>query len=109
MEGKVGGQLCDTQLVRGIVLDKEFSHPQMPREITDAKICILTCPFEPPRPKTKYNIDITTKEDYMKLFHHEQRYFTEMVDTMLASGANVAFCQWGFDDEANHLLLQRGM
>ena len=42
MEGKTGGSLEDTQLVNGLVLDKEFSHPQMPTEVKDAKLCILT-------------------------------------------------------------------
>ena len=56
VESKVGGKLEDTQLVYGIVLDKEISHPQMTKEITDAKIAILTCPFEPPKPKTKHKV-----------------------------------------------------
>jgi T-complex protein 1 subunit epsilon len=46
MEGKVGGQMEDSQLVRGIVLDKDISHTGMAKEIRNAKICILTCPFE---------------------------------------------------------------
>jgi len=107
MEGKVGGKLSDTQLVHGIIIDKEFSHPQMPKQIKDARIAILTCPFEPPRPKTKYNIDITTSEHYMALHKIEQQYFNDMIQHIIDSGANVAFCQWGFDDEANHLLLQK--
>lgn len=40
----------------------------MRKEIEDAKICILTCPFEPPKPKTKHNINITNAEDYKKLY-----------------------------------------
>jgi len=39
MEGKAGGLLEETELIKGIVIDKEFSHPQMPKEIKDAKIC----------------------------------------------------------------------
>ena len=39
MEGKAGGRLEETELIKGIVIDKEFSHPQMPKEIKDAKIC----------------------------------------------------------------------
>ena len=38
MESKIGGSLEDTQLVYGVVVDKEISHPQMPKEIRDAKI-----------------------------------------------------------------------
>jgi T-complex protein 1 subunit epsilon len=109
VEGKVGGSLEDTQLVTGIVLDKEMSHPQMTKEIQDAKICILTCPFEPPKPKTKYNVDIKSAESYKKLYEHEQAYFKEMVKAVKDSGANLVICQWGFDDEANHLLMSEGL
>lgn len=96
----------DTQLVKGIVIDKEFSHPQMPKNVKNAKIAILTCPFEPPRPKTKYELGLTTAKQYEQLYEIEQKYFHDMVGYIKNSGANVAFCQWGFDDEANHLLLQ---
>jgi T-complex protein 1 subunit epsilon len=65
---KVGGTVEDTQLIRGIVLDKEFSHPQMPKEIRDAKICILTCPFEPPKPKTKH-AQIVKSSGYYYSYH----------------------------------------
>merc|ERR1711907_872699 len=58
VEGKVGGKLEDTRLVHGIVIDKDFSHPQMPKSLKDAKMAILTCPFEPPKPKTKHKLDI---------------------------------------------------
>jgi len=105
IQGKVGGSIEDTHLVQGIVLDKEMSHPQMEKEILDAKICILSCPFEPPKPKTKYNVDIKSAEDYKKLYEHEQAYFKEMVQQVKDSGANLVVCQWGFDDEANHLLM----
>jgi T-complex protein 1 subunit epsilon len=109
MEGKPGGRLEETELIRGIVIDKEFSHPQMPKEIKDAKMCILTCPFEPPKPKTKHKLDITSKEAYDRLFQREQDYFTTMVKQCKDSGANLVICQWGFDDEANHLLLQNDL
>lgn len=82
-----------------------MSHPQMDKEILDAKICILTCPFEPPKPKTKYNVDIKNAEDYKKLYEHEQNYFKSMVQAVKDSGANLVVCQWWFDDEANHLLM----
>ena len=51
MEKKVGGSIEDSSLIKGVLLDKDFSHPQMPKEVRDCKIAILTCPFEPPKPK----------------------------------------------------------
>uniref|UniRef100_A0A8D8US30 T-complex protein 1 subunit epsilon n=1 Tax=Cacopsylla melanoneura TaxID=428564 RepID=A0A8D8US30_9HEMI len=107
VEGKVGGKLEDTMLVKGVVIDKDFSHPQMPKELRDVKLAILTCPFEPPRPKTKHNLDVKTVEDYKELRKYEQEKFASMVDQVKAVGATLAICQWGFDDEANHLLLQK--
>lgn len=107
LEGKSGGKLEDTRLVHGIVLDKDISHPQMDKEIKDAKIAILTCPFEPPKPKTKHKVDIDTAEKYEQLRKCEQEYFSEMVQQCKDSGANLIVCQWGFDDEANHLLMNQ--
>ena len=107
MEGKTGGSLNDTKLVNGLVLDKEFSHPQMPTVVENAKLCILTCPLEPPKPKTKHKLQIDSAEAYEELYEQEQEYFREMIKKIKDSGANLVICQWGFDDEANHLLLQQ--
>merc|ERR1719309_1666832 len=74
--------------------------------LKDAKMAILTCPFEPPKPKTKHKLDVTCVEDYKKLQAYEKEKFLQMIQQVKDSGANLAICQWGFDDEANHLLLQ---
>lgn len=105
VDGKVGGALEDSLLVKGVIVDKDFSHPQMPSEVHDAKIAILTCAFEPPKPKTKHKLDITSVEEFKRLQKYEAEKFQEMIKQIKDTGANVALCQWGFDDEANHLLL----
>lgn len=136
VEGKVGGKLEDTELIYGIIVDKDMSHPQMPKQIEDAKIAILTCPFEPPKPKTKHKVDIDTVEKFQTLRKQEQKYFDDMVqrckvqcwhiiftwlfdfihavsnktfDLIQDVGATLVICQWGFDDEANHLLMHRNL
>lgn len=107
VEAKVGGRMEDSMLVKGVIVDKEFSHPQMPKVLKDVKLAILTCPFEPPKPKTKHKLDVTNVEDYRKLRQYEADKFEEMVKQVKDAGCTLAICQWGFDDEANHLLLQR--
>ena len=94
VEGKVGGKLEDTTLVNGIVLDKDISHPHMAKTIDDAKIAILTCPFEPPKPKTKHKIDIDTAEKYEELRAQEEKYFKDMVQQFKDCGATLVICQW---------------
>lgn len=79
VDGKVGGKLEDATLVNGIVIDKDMSHPQMPKVLKDAKIAILTCPFEPPKPKTKHKVDIDTVEKFESLQATEKQYFLDMV------------------------------
>jgi len=107
VEAKVGGRMEDSMLVKGVIVDKDFSHPQMPKELKDVKIAILTCPFEPPKPKTKHKLDVTSVEDYRKLKEYERETFENMVQQVKDAGTTLAICQWGFDDEANHLLLQK--
>ncbi|KAF4378710.1 hypothetical protein F8388_006161 [Cannabis sativa] len=87
----------------------DMSHPQMPKQIEDAKIAILTCPFEPPKPKTKHKVDIDTVEKFQTLRGQEQKYFDDMVQQCKDVGATLVICQWGFDDEANHLLMHRNL
>merc|ERR1712025_1357786 len=109
VETKVGGQMEDSMLVKGVIVDKDFSHPQMPKQLKDVKLAILTCPFEPPKPKTKHKLDVQSVEDYKQLRAYEKETFEKMVEQVKEAGANLAICQWGFDDEANHLLLQRDL
>jgi T-complex protein 1 subunit epsilon len=89
---KAGGAIEDSEFIEGIVLDKDFSHPQMAKEIKDAKVCILTCPFEPPKPKTKHGLEIKSAEDYEKMYNMEQKYFVDMVQKVKDSGASIVLC-----------------
>ena len=79
VDGKVGGSLADTTLIKGVLIDKDMSHPQMPSTVRDARLAILTCPFEPPRPKTKHKLDITSVEEYRKLREYEKEKFADMI------------------------------
>jgi T-complex protein 1 subunit epsilon len=109
VDGKVGGSLADTTLIRGVLVDKDFSHPQMPHAVKDARLAILTCPFEPPRPKTKHKLEVTSVDEYKRLREYEHEKFADMVRMVKDSGANLVICQWGFDDEANHMLMQNDL
>lgn len=59
-----------------------MSHPQMPKELKDVKLAILTCAFEPPKPKTKHKLDVTSVEDYKELRKYEQEKFKEIVSIL---------------------------
>jgi len=63
----------------------------------------------PPKPKTTHKFDITCGEDFEKLRDYETKTFTEMVRQVKDAGTDLCICQWGFDDEANHLLYQNDL
>ncbi|KAI6107983.1 chaperonin Cpn60/TCP-1 family [Pisolithus sp. B1] len=109
VDGKVGGSLADSALIKGVLIDKDMSHSQMPSVVKNAKLAILTCPFEPPRPKTKHKLDITSVEEFENLRKYEKEKFEGMIRMVKDTGANLVICQWGFDDEANHLLMQNDL
>ena len=81
----------------------------MAKKVSDASICILNIPFEPPKPKSKYNIDIKNAKYFKKLYETEQNYFKNIIKNVKDSSANFVICQWGFDDEANHLLMHNNL
>jgi T-complex protein 1 subunit epsilon len=109
LDGKVGEKLEDSRLVKGVVIEKGMSHPQMPKHLKDAKIAILTCPFEPPKPKTTHKLEINSVKAYEELRAYETEKFQEMIQQVKDTGANLVLCQWGFDDEPNHMLLQHNL
>lgn len=106
IEGKVGANLENSMLINGSLLNKEWAHTQMPKKIEDARLCILTCPLEPPKPKSKHEIEIKNVRAFRELEKTEFEFFHNIISQIKKSGANVLICQWGFDDEGNHLLLR---
>lgn len=79
------------------------------QRLENVKLAILTCPFEPPKPMAKHKLDVASVEDYRALREYEREKFTEMVKLVKDAETTLVICQWGFDDEANHLLLQNDL
>ena len=106
---KTGKSLSETQLIRGIVVDKEVVNPGMPRKIENAKIALLDIALE--IEKTEITAEIRIHEpNQMKAFlDQEDSTLKEMVTKIKASGANIVFCQKGIDDLVQHFLSKEGI
>ncbi len=109
LEKKEGGSARDTQLIRGVVIDKERVHPAMPRKIEDAKIALINEALEVKETETDAEIRITSPDQLQAFLEQEERMIREMVDKIVATGANVVFCQKGIDDLAQHYLAKAGI
>ncbi len=108
-EKKHGGSSEDTELIRGLVLDKEVVHPGMPKQVKDAKIALLDVALEIKETETDAQIRITAPEQMQAFVEQEQRMLRQMVEKVIASGANVLFLQKGVDDIAQHYLSKKGI
>ncbi|MCW4034354.1 MAG: thermosome subunit beta [Candidatus Bathyarchaeota archaeon] len=106
---KEGKSLYDTELIKGIIIDKEIVHAGMPKKVENAKIALLDSPLEVE--KTEFSAEIRIKDPLqMQAFlDKENRMIQEMVKTINASGATVVFCQKGIDDMAQHFLAKDGI
>jgi len=109
MEKKHGESVTDTQLIKGLVIDKEVVHPGMPKRIEDAKIALLNCPLEIEKTEFSSKIHIETPEEMKAYLDQEEKLMREMVEKIRAAGANVVFCQKGIDDMVQHFLARAGI
>jgi thermosome len=109
VEKKSGGSSADSQLIRGILIDKERVHSGMPKRVEKAKIALLNCALEIEKTETDAKINITDPEQLRAFLAEEERMLREMVDQIKKSGANVVMCQKGIDDISQHFLAKAGI
>jgi thermosome len=106
---KEGQSLTETSLVKGIIVDKEVVHAGMPKKIKDAKIALLDTPLEVKKTEFDAEIRITSPESIKAFLDSEAEMLKRKVDQVVATGANVVFCQKGIDDMAQHYLAKAGV
>ena len=106
---KTGKSLIETQLIRGIIIDKEVVNPGMPKTKENAKILLLDIALE--IEKTEMSAEIRIKDpSQMKAFlDQENNMMQNMVTKVKASGADIVFCQKGIDDMVQHFLAKAGI
>nr|MDO8098945.1 thermosome subunit beta [Candidatus Njordarchaeota archaeon] len=109
VDKKQGGAIGDTQLINGLVLDKEVVHPGMPKIIEDAKIALLSCPLEVEKTEVTAKINITDPTKMRAFLDEETNILKGMVEKIKKAGANVVLCQKGIDDVAQHYLAKEGV
>ncbi|WP_290900215.1 thermosome subunit beta, partial [Ferroglobus sp.] len=108
-EKRTGASVEDSELVEGIVIDKEVVHPGMPKLVKNAKILVLNAALEVKETETDAKIRITDPDMLQRFIEQEEKMIKEMVDKIVEAGANVVFCQKGIDDLAQYYLAKAGV
>lgn len=109
VEKKVGGGTEDSELIQGIVLDKEKLHNSMPSKIEDARIALIDVGLEIKDTEIDAKIQINDPSQIQMFIEQEEKMLKDMVVKIKESGANVVVCQKGVDDLAQHFLAKGGV
>ena len=106
---KMGKSLMESELINGVIVDKEVVHPAMPKRVVNAKIALINAPFE--IEKTEFSAEIRIRDPLKvkEFLDEETRILKQMVDKVVQIGANVVFCQKGIDDIAQFFLAKAGV
>ncbi len=109
IEKSKGDGIQDTELISGIVLDKEKVSADMPGVINDAKIALIDFPLELKNPEIDTKVSISSPEQLQSFINQEEEAIKNMIKKVKMSGANAVFCQKGIDDFAQYLLSKEGI
>jgi thermosome len=106
---KEGKSLQDTELVSGIIVDKEVVHSGMPRSVKQAQIALVNTALEVKKTEVSAEIRIRDPAQITEFLSHETSMLKKMVDKIKKAKANVLICQKGIDDMAQHFLAKEGI
>jgi thermosome len=109
IEKRQGGRIGDSELIEGVIVDKERVNTGMPKIVEDAKVLLLSVPIELKKTETKAEIKITTPNQMQLFLDQEESMLREIVEKVIRTGANVVFCQKGIDDLAQYYLTKVGI
>ncbi len=109
IEKKIGGSINDTELIKGIVIDKERVHSRMPKEVKNAKILLISSALEIKKTEIDAKIEITDPSKIQLFMSAEENILKEMVEKIKENKVSVVFCQKGIDDYVAYSLAKEGI
>ena len=109
LEKKKGGDVFETKVINGVLIDKEIVHAGMPKHIENAKIALVDTALEIEKTEIDARISITSPDQMTAFLEQEEKMLKKMVEKITVTGANVLFCQKGIDDVAQHYLAKAGV
>ena len=109
IQKKQGVSISDTELVSGIIMDKEPVHTGMPTKVSKAKVALIDTPLEIKKTEIESKIQINDPSQIQAFLDQEEASIKKMVDQINKTKANVLICQKGIDDLAQHYLAKYGI
>ena len=109
IETQTGSSASESELLNGAVVDKDPVNDDMPVDVDEANVLLLNEPIEVEETDADTSVSIDSPDQLQQFLDSEERQLREKVDQIVATGANVVFCQKGIDDLAQYLLAKEGI
>lgn len=109
VEKMPGGEIDESCVLDGIMINKDVTHSRMSRYIENPKVVLFDCPLEYRKGESQTNVEITKEEDWSKLLQEEEAEVQRMCEDIIQSGCNVVLTEKGVSDLAQHFLMKQGI
>ena len=104
-----GGTYDESTLLDGVLIEKERLQSSMPDEIADARVLLLMTPLEAKKTEKDINFNISDPKQLEELLKQEEDEIKGMVESIVATNANVVICNKAIDPLASHYLGKAGV
>merc|ERR1719242_2163187 len=101
-----GGELSDSRVLDGIMLNKDVVHPRMKRRIENPRILLLDCNLEYKKGESQTNIELTQATDFERILQLEEEYIKKICDEIIAFKPDLVITEKGVSDLAQHFLMK---
>merc|ERR1719312_1281100 len=104
-----GGTIEDSRVLKGVMFNKDVTHPKMKRRIENPRILLLDCNLEYKKGESQTNIEIMKEEDFSKALEAEEAYIKKICDEIAAFKPDLVITEKGVSDLAQHFFNKAGI
>lgn len=104
-----GGEIEDSAVIDGVMVNKDITHPKMRRRIENPRIILLDCPLEYKKGESQTNIEVSKEDDWNRILEIEEEQVKHMCDAILALKPDVVITEKGVSDLAQHFLVKNNV
>merc|ERR1711953_291812 len=104
-----GGQIEDSEVLNGVMLNKDITHPKMKRRIENPRILLLDCSLEHQKGESQTDMELSNEADFTRILQLEENYIKEICDNIIALKPDLIFTEKGISDLAQHFLAKAGI
>eukprot|EP00743_Colponemidia_sp_Colp-15_P000638 GILK01000712.1.p1 GENE.GILK01000712.1~~GILK01000712.1.p1 ORF type:complete len:552 (-),score=118.25 GILK01000712.1:311-1966(-) len=104
-----GGELSDCTVLRGVMFNKDITHPKMRRRIENPRVILLDCPLEYKKGESMTNVEIMKEDDWNTILKMEEEEVERLCVAILKFNPDVVITEKGVSDLAQHYLMKQNV